>query len=47
MPYLLPVTRGRGVGQPIAVRFDENIPSRVAAERAIKVTTDPPVEGAF
>ncbi len=36
-----------GVGQPIAVRFDENIPNRAAAEKAITVTTDPPVEGAF
>jgi lipoprotein-anchoring transpeptidase ErfK/SrfK len=48
MPYLLPGDgEVVGVGQPIAVRFDENIPNRVAAERAIKVTTDPPVEGAF
>ena len=48
MPYLLPGDgEVVGVGQPIAVRFDENIPSRIAAERAIKVTTDPPVEGAF
>ena len=31
-----------GIGQPIAVRFDENIPDRVAAERAITVTTNPP-----
>jgi len=48
MPYLLP-NDGEvvGVGQPIAIRFDENIPNRAAAERAIKVTTDPPVEGAF
>jgi lipoprotein-anchoring transpeptidase ErfK/SrfK len=48
MPYLLP-NDGEvvGVGQPIAVRFDENIPNRAAAERAIKVTTVPPVEGAF
>jgi lipoprotein-anchoring transpeptidase ErfK/SrfK len=36
-----------GVGQPIAIRFDENIPNRLAAQRAIKVTTNPPVEGAF
>lgn len=48
MPYVLP-NEGEvvGVGQPIAVRFDENISDRVAAERAIKVTTSPPVEGAF
>ncbi|BBY61639.1 L,D-transpeptidase [Mycolicibacterium sarraceniae] len=48
MPYLLPGDgEVVGVGQPIAVRFDENIPNRLAAERAIKVTTKPPVEGAF
>ena len=48
MPYLLPGDgEVVGIGQPIAVRFDENIPNRVAAERAIKVTTSPPVEGAF
>ena len=48
MPYLLP-NEGEvvGVGQPIAVRFDENISNRAAAERAIKVTTTPKVEGAF
>lgn len=48
MPYLLPADgEVVGVGQPIAVRFDENIPNRLAAQRAIKVKTDPPVEGAF
>ena len=48
MPYLLPGDgEVVGIGQPVAVRFDENIPNRVAAERAIKVTTTPPVEGAF
>ncbi len=48
MPYLLPGDgEVVGIGQPIAVRFDENIPNRVAAQRAIKVTTNPPVEGAF
>ncbi|TPG33228.1 L,D-transpeptidase [Mycolicibacterium hodleri] len=48
MPYLLP-NDGEvvGVGQPVAVRFDENVPDRLAAEKAITVTTDPPVEGAF
>jgi lipoprotein-anchoring transpeptidase ErfK/SrfK len=48
MPYLLP-NDGEvvGVGQPIAVRFDENIPNRLAAQQAIKVKTNPPVEGAF
>jgi lipoprotein-anchoring transpeptidase ErfK/SrfK len=36
-----------GVGQPVAIRFDENIPNRLAAQKAIKITTNPPVEGAF
>ena len=47
MPYVSPGGGVVGVGQPIAVRFDENIPDRAAAEKAITVTTDPPVEGAF
>lgn len=48
MPYVLPIDgEVVGVGQPIAVRFDENIPDRLAAQRAITVTTNPPVEGAF
>ncbi|AWT55610.1 L,D-transpeptidase [Mycolicibacterium smegmatis] len=48
MPYVLP-NNGEvvGVGQPIAIRFDENISDRVAAQRAITVKTTPPVEGAF
>ncbi|KUI37537.1 Ig-like domain-containing protein [Mycobacterium sp. GA-2829] len=48
MPYVLP-NDGEvvGVGQPIAVRFDEPIPDRIAAQQAITVTTNPPVEGAF
>ncbi|MDO3398914.1 Ig-like domain-containing protein [Mycolicibacterium neoaurum] len=48
MPYVLP-NKGEvvGVGQPIAIRFDENIANRSAAEQAIKVTTTPKVEGAF
>jgi lipoprotein-anchoring transpeptidase ErfK/SrfK len=48
MPYVLP-SEGEvvGVGQPVAIRFDENVPNRSAAERAIKVKTNPPVEGAF
>ena len=36
-----------GVGQTIAVRFDEPIADRKAAQDAITVTTDPKVEGAF
>jgi lipoprotein-anchoring transpeptidase ErfK/SrfK len=48
MPYVLP-NDGEvvGIGQPIAIRFDEDIPNRLAAQRAITVTTNPPVEGAF
>jgi lipoprotein-anchoring transpeptidase ErfK/SrfK len=48
VPYLLP-NDGEvvGIGQPVAVRFDENIPNRLAAQQAITVTTNPPVEGAF
>ncbi len=48
MPYVLP-NDGEvvGVGQPVAVRFDENIPNRQAAEKAITVKSNPPVQGAF
>jgi lipoprotein-anchoring transpeptidase ErfK/SrfK len=48
MPYVVP-RDGEvvGVGEPVAIRFDENIANRAAAEKAILVTTDPPVEGAF
>ena len=48
MPYAAP-RDGEvvGVGEPVAVQFDENIANRAAAEKAIVVTTDPPVEGAF
>ena len=48
MPYVLPNDGDVvGIGQPVAIRFDENIPNRLAAERAIKVTTTPAVDGAF
>jgi lipoprotein-anchoring transpeptidase ErfK/SrfK len=48
MPYVLPNDGDVvGVGQPVAVRFDESIPNRVAAEQAIIVKTTPHVEGAF
>ncbi|MCP9276517.1 L,D-transpeptidase [Mycolicibacterium arenosum] len=48
MPYVLPNNgEAVGVGQPVAVRFDEPIPDRLAAQRAITVTANPPVEGAF
>src|SRR5947209_1708943 len=48
MAYVLP-NEGEvvGVGQPVAVQFDENITDRLAAQKAIKITTNPPVEGAF
>ena len=48
MPYLLP-NDGEvvGIGQPVAVRFDESISNRLAAQQAIKIKTNPPVEGAF
>lgn len=46
--YLMPANNETvGVGQPVAVRFDESITNRKAAQDAIKVTTNPPVEGAF
>lgn len=48
MPYLVPGDGSTvGIGQPVAIRFDERIPDRKAAEKAITVTTEPPVEGAF
>lgn len=48
MPYVAPGDgEVVGVGQPVSVRFDESIPDRLAAQRAITVTTTPPVEGAF
>ncbi|HYB38350.1 MAG TPA: Ig-like domain-containing protein [Mycobacterium sp.] len=48
MPYVVPQDgEVVGVGQPVAIRFDENIANRAAAEKVIKITTNPPVEGAF
>ena len=48
MPYAMPHDgEVVGVGEPVAIRFDENIANRAAAEKAIVVTTDPPVEGAL
>ena len=48
MPYAMPHDgEVVGVGAPVAIQFDENIANREAAEKAIVVTTDPPVEGAF
>jgi lipoprotein-anchoring transpeptidase ErfK/SrfK len=48
MAYVLP-NEGEvvGVGQPVAIQFDENITDRLAAQKAIKIKTNPPVEGAF
>lgn len=36
-----------GIGQPVAVSFDDTIIDRRAAQDAIKIVTDPPAEGAF
>lgn len=36
-----------GVGQPVVINFDQPITDKLNAQRAIAVTTDPPVEGAF
>jgi len=48
MPYLMPNDGDVvGVGQTIQVKFDESIPDRLAAQKAITITTTPPVEGAF
>ena len=47
-PWLLPGEDAVvGVGQPVAVQFDEDIPDRRAAQDAIEITTTPAVEGAF
>jgi lipoprotein-anchoring transpeptidase ErfK/SrfK len=48
MPYAAPHDgEVVGIGEPVAIQFDEAIANREAAEKAIVVTTDPPVEGAF
>nr|WP_231386934.1 Ig-like domain-containing protein [Nocardia sp. BMG111209] len=47
-PYLDPSDEEVvGVGQPVALRFDENVPDRKAAQDLVKISTTPPVEGAF
>jgi lipoprotein-anchoring transpeptidase ErfK/SrfK len=47
-PWLLPgENEVVGIGQPVAVQFDENVPDRRAVQDAIRVSTVPPVEGAF
>ena len=48
MPYVNPADgEVVGIGEPVAIRFDENIADRAAAQKAIAITTTPPVEGAF
>ena len=48
MPYVTPAHGAVvGVGQPVSIRFDENIADRATAQQAIDITTTPPVEGAF
>lgn len=48
MPYVNPGDgEVVGIGEPVAIRFDENIANRAAAQKAINITTNPPVEGAF
>jgi lipoprotein-anchoring transpeptidase ErfK/SrfK len=48
MPYVNPGDgEVVGIGEPVAIRFDENIANRAAAQKAITITTNPPVEGAF
>jgi lipoprotein-anchoring transpeptidase ErfK/SrfK len=48
MPYVNPGDgEVVGIGEPVAIRFDENITNRAAAQKAINITTNPPVEGAF
>jgi lipoprotein-anchoring transpeptidase ErfK/SrfK len=48
MPYPI-VADGEvvGIGQPVAIQFDENIADRWAAQQAVHITTSPPVAGAF
>jgi lipoprotein-anchoring transpeptidase ErfK/SrfK len=51
LPYLFPGgpdgPKTVGVGQPITVRFDENITDKAAAEKALVVTTSPHVDGSW
>src|ERR1700734_2617761 len=48
MPYVAPGDgEVVGIGETVAIRFDENIADRAAAQKAIVITTNPPVEGAF
>jgi lipoprotein-anchoring transpeptidase ErfK/SrfK len=36
-----------GIAAPIIIQFDSSISDKAAVERALKVTTDPPVEGSW
>jgi lipoprotein-anchoring transpeptidase ErfK/SrfK len=51
LPYLFPGGPDGpstvGVGQPVKVRFDEDIADKSAAEKALTVTTSPKVAGAW
>nr|WP_234904129.1 Ig-like domain-containing protein [Mycolicibacterium frederiksbergense] len=48
MPFVMPNDGDVvGVGQPVAIRFDEDIPDRAAAQQSIEVSTNPRVDGAF
>jgi len=44
---LLSSRKSFGVGQVIIVGFDEPVPDKAAAERTLKVTTEPAVEGSW
>ena len=44
---LLSSRKSYGVGQVIIVGFDEPVPDKAAAERTLKVTTEPAVEGSW
>ncbi|MFT3714813.1 MAG: Ig-like domain-containing protein [Gordonia sp. (in: high G+C Gram-positive bacteria)] len=44
---IMPNEKVTGVATTIGVRFDEAIPDRKKAQDAIKITTDPGVQGAF
>ncbi len=48
LPYLQNQNgRTYGVGEPIMVHFDERIPDRAAAEKSLKVSTSPAIEGSW
>lgn len=48
MPWLYPLDGSTvGIAQPVAIKFDEPISNRQAAQDCIHITTAPAVEGAF